>query len=107
MPFEQKTFKSPLARLVAYIASVLSMVAAVIFSLFLLTVAAVVGFGAWAGFWWRKRKQRRSPDGQGRNGVHTNIPGRFAKSRVDDGDIIEGEATRIADEHDAEHTSSS
>ncbi len=86
---------------------VLSMVAAVIFSLFLLTVAAVVGFGAWASFWWRKGKQRRGPDERGGDGVHTTITGRSTKNRFGNGDIIEGEATRVADEHDAEHTSPS
>lgn len=92
-------FKCPFSKLITRIAAALTLVAAVTFSLFLLMAILVVGGAAWAYFWWKKRQLRRTQEEQGNN----TYAARQSRDSNRDGMIIEGEATRVADEHDAKH----
>ena len=85
----------PLGKIVAAIVGTLALVAGLMFSLVAVVVIAVVGLAVWAYFWWKTRELRRRlreqaeqpPFGQPAAGAHG------------EGDVIEGEAVRVADEH--------
>ncbi|SDH91497.1 hypothetical protein [Propionivibrio dicarboxylicus] len=87
--------KSPLGKFLAAIVGVLTLAAAFMFSLVFVAVIVVAGLIAWGYFWWKTRALRRllrdqagaTPFSQAaENGVST------------EGEIIEGESVRVAEE---------
>ena len=90
--------KGPLARVLTVIVGLLALAAAFMFSLVVFAVLAVAGLLFWLYFWWKTRELRRQMREQLENQM--NAPGFDVPPTgpVSDGEVIEGEATRVVDE---------
>lgn len=93
--FRQTSFpggapRSPLARLLAFLASAALLVFAFMFSLVALAVAAIGGllFAGW--LWWKTRAMRKQM-------AAAQASGAFTRSESFEGSIIEGEVIRETD----------
>jgi hypothetical protein len=100
--------KGVLAQVLTLIFSLVALGAAFMFSLVFFAVLAVAGLIFWLYFWWKTRELRRQirarqSAGMG-GGPGAPEPGAGASAgpagAAGSGDIIEGEAVRVADERD-------
>lgn len=97
--------QGPLAKLLAFVLSAAFLILAFMFSLVALAVVAVVGLAVGGWLWWRTRQLRReikrAMDSQHQTdtGAPMNGPAYQASAtQRRSATIIEGEATRMADE---------
>ena len=90
----------PLSRLLAALIGILVLGAALMFSLVFFAVLAVAGLLFWLYFWWKTRALRRQMREQmSAQGPLPDVDfGSPVGPESGDGEIIEGEATRVIDE---------
>ena len=90
----------PLSRLLAALIGILVLGAALMFSLVFFAVLAVAGLLFWLYFWWKTRALRRQMREQGmiQGSQADETLYRQAGPETADGEVIEGEATRVIDE---------
>ncbi|WP_295008146.1 hypothetical protein [uncultured Dechloromonas sp.] len=91
--------QGPLAKLLAFVLSAAFLVLAFMFSLVALAVVAVLGLVLGGWLWWRTRKLRQEINRQRAepwDGMTQENPFRAAPERSST--VIDGEATRIAEE---------
>jgi hypothetical protein len=85
---------SLLGKVLAAIVGVLTLAAALMFSLVFVVVLAVAGLCVWGYFWWKTRELRRQIKDQ----MQTPPFGQQSAEPAGEGEIIEGEAVRVVDE---------
>ena len=90
----------PLSKILAAAAGLLLLGVALMFSLVFFVVLAVAGLLFWLYFWWKTRALRRQMREQGmtQGSQADETLYRQAGPETADGEVIEGEATRVIDE---------
>lgn len=88
--------KSPLGQFFAALLGLLVLGAALMFSLVFVAVLAVAGLVFWLYFWWKTRAIRKQFEAQLREPEFSSS----APTPKSEGDVIEGQAVRVADERD-------
>ena len=88
--------QGPLGKVIAAVVGVLALAAGLMFSLVFVVVIAVVGIAVWGYFWWKTRDLRKRLREQAESGAQTFEQHHGATPA--EGDVIEGEAVRVADE---------
>ncbi len=96
--FKGSAGQGPLARIFTALVAIVTLAAALMFSVFFFAVLAVAGLILWAWFWWQTRALRKAMREQmeAMQGASFEAPPP-ADTRSE---IIEGEAVRVADEKD-------
>ncbi len=87
-----------IARVLTVIGGVLALGAALMFSLAFFAVVAVVGLIFWLYFWWKTRALRQRMRDQINEGMRSRDFATTTPESASGGDVIDGEAVRVADE---------
>ena len=91
--------QGPLAKLVAFVLSAAFLVLAFMFSLVALALVAVLGLVLGSWLWWRTRKLRQEIDRQRAEQWNSSAQENpFRPTPERSATVIDGEATRIADD---------
>ena len=94
--------RSLLAQVLTAIVGLGALILGLMFSAVFIVVLVVVGLILWAYFWWKTRAVRKqireqmAQQGRDFTGAANDSTGAASAA---DGDIIEGEAVRVVDEH--------
>lgn len=95
--------RSLLAQVLTAIVGIGALILGLMFSAVFLVILVVAGLILWGYFWWKTRALRKqireqmaAQQGRGFAGGANDAAGATAAA---DGDIIEGEAVRVVDEH--------
>jgi len=89
--------QSLVGRIVTALVGVVVLAAAFMFSAVIVVVVAVAGLMLWLYFWWKTRALRQQIREQMAAQAEQGFSARSERPAAD-GDIIEGEAVRVADE---------
>ena len=85
------------AQVVTALVGVVVLIGAAMFSLVFLAVIAVAGLIFWIYFWWKTRAIRAQIEAQMRAQAEYRTAGTQPDRASSDGDVIEGEAVRVAE----------
>ena len=84
-------------RIVGAVIAVIVFGLALMFSAVVFVVLAVVALGLWVYFWWKTRAIRAQLEEQMRAQAQYRNAGSQTTGATSDGDVIEGEAVRVAE----------
>ena len=93
----QKKPQGVFARVLTALVGVVVLIGAAMFSLVFLAVIAVAGLIFWIYFWWKTRAIRAQIEQQMRAQAQYRSAEPQAARPASDGDVIEGEAVRVAE----------
>ena len=86
------------ARIVGVVVGVIALGLALMFSAVVFVVLAVAGLALWGYFWWKTRAIRAQIEEQMRaQAQYRNAGSQTTGAASSDGDVIEGEAVRVAE----------
>jgi membrane protein implicated in regulation of membrane protease activity len=91
--------QGPLARIAAVIVGLLLLAAGFMFSLVVFAVLAVVGLVLGVYFWWKTRAIRKMMREQAADPLRAQPPVPPPAATGSGGQVIEGEAVRVPEEH--------
>ena len=93
----QRKPQGVVAQVLTAIVGVVVLIGAAMFSLVFLAVIAVAGLIFWIYFWWKTRALRAQIEQQMRAQAQYGSSDSQAAAPASDGDVIEGEAVRVAE----------